>query len=68
MRCQEASVSSDITFFQYVKVKGKNWLTTNNNKIAKKKKKNSSKYVRIMTNSWLDNKSSKYFNGKEIQR
>lgn len=56
MRCQEASVSSDITFFQYVKVKGK------------KQQKTSSKYVRIMTNSWLDTKSSKYFNGKEIQR
>lgn len=56
MRCQEASVGSDITFFQYVKVKGK------------KQQKSSSKYVRIMTNSWLDNKSSKYFNGKEIQR
>lgn len=54
MRCQEASVSSDITFFQYVKVKGK------------KQQKTSSKYVRITTNSWVDTKSSKYFSGKEI--
>lgn len=40
---------------EYVKVK------------AKKKKKTSSKFIRIMTNSWQDTKSFKCFNDNEIQ-